>query len=279
MRNIYFTILLILINTSLSYSQIPIEKYKAEIEALKTESEIDAYWKKLYDIDQNILLNSRSTKEFDSTSIDQMIKTTILFETYETSAYKQDNQLPILNVGHNWNGEAILAFWPIILKCKEVGGIIEIFGGTYPAYELEGISLSFYRYSLFNQESKYPSLLSKIKIDSSSNASLNLMKVFENQKRLQQLKPTKIIGKWFGQEIKNTNEDWSFEFVEMSDGNLYVKTKERIQKLNLVETKSESKIYRIENEPFGWHYELKNNGFLILIDENNEVLINYSKAG
>jgi len=45
----------------------------------------------------------------------------------------------------------------------------------------------------------------------------------------------------------------------------------------LLEIKSNSKIYRIEKEPFGWSFKLDNNGDLSLIDNENEVLIFYSK--
>ena len=56
-------------------SQIPIEKYRAEIEKIDTEKEINDYWNTLHKIDQDVLLSTRDLRTADSISITNMIKT------------------------------------------------------------------------------------------------------------------------------------------------------------------------------------------------------------
>lgn len=62
----------------------------------------------------------------------------------------------------------------------------------------------------------------------------------------------------------------------MSDDNLYLKNTGRIQKLELIKKGPKSKVYRIENEPFGWSYVYENDGSLTLIDEKENDLIKYT---
>jgi len=64
----------------------------------------------------------------------------------------------------------------------------------------------------------------------------------------------------------------------MSDDSPYLKNFGRIQRLNSIETKPDSKIYQIENEPFGWTYIYGNNGSLTLIDNKKNELITYTLA-
>ena len=64
----------------------------------------------------------------------------------------------------------------------------------------------------------------------------------------------------------------------MSDNSIYLKRNNRFQKLVLIKTETDSKIFRIENEPFGWYYKLKPDGNLSLLDSQNTVLIDYKRV-
>ena len=55
-------LLTILLSTSIGFSQIPIEEYRAEIEQLKTDTQVNEYWNNLYKIDQEILVNTSNLK-------------------------------------------------------------------------------------------------------------------------------------------------------------------------------------------------------------------------
>ncbi|WP_053970309.1 hypothetical protein [Mangrovimonas sp. ST2L15] len=279
--NFLFRLLLLAISLSslnLAHSQIAIDAYSKEIKALQTEEAIDAYWKHLENLDQKVLLNSGNIRQHDSISLSLLTRTALLFEIHGPKSYKPNNTVPLLNIAHNWNGEALLAFWPIILECKKTGGVINVFGGTYPAYELEAISLAFYRYSLSNQENKYDALMKQIKVKEDKPISKKLVEIYNKDLKLYQLREKEVNGKWFIQSFKDSKEAETFEFVTMSNGLLYVKTGERIQKLNLIDTRGKSKLFRIENEPFGWVYELTNDGYLSLKDEQGTALINYTKV-
>ncbi|MFP4845671.1 hypothetical protein [Winogradskyella sp. PE311] len=273
------SILLILVfSISFSFAQIPVNEYRKEINKLKSGSQLSDYWSKLYKIDQEILVHTSDIKMADSISISNMIRTALVLEIHGIKAYNPNGFVPILNLSHNYIGQSQLAYWPIIERCAEVGGAIESFGGKYPAYQLESVSLTFYNYSLFQQEEKYSKLLNKlgeIKTESVVDA---LLKAFNNQNKLRELSETEVLHYWYLQSSKDRIDKKTFSFVKMSDGNIYKKSYDRIQKLKLIKTNSESKIYQIENEPFDWKYIYRQNGDLTLVDDYKNELIKYTIA-
>lgn len=253
-----------------------LDTYKAEISSLKTEEEIEAYWNKLLVLDQNALENNKySIKQYDSVSITHMMRTALMFEIHGSNTYKLNNTVPEMHFTHNYFGLSNLAFWPIIKECVNVRGNRKIL--QYPAYQLEGIAGSFYDYSVYGQPEKHLQLLEKLNKTESDIVSQDLYKTLIYQIKLKKLKLVELVGKWQRQPFKEIKIDGFFEFVKMSDNLLYHIKNERPQKLELVEKTKNYKIYRIEKEPFGWSYKLNNNGELSLIDDNDEVLISYSK--
>lgn len=272
-------LLILFFSLSSCHSQIPIEKFRAEIEKLNTEKEISEYWNKLYKIDQEILVNTRDLRIADSISVSNMIKTALIFEKHGTKGFNSNGYsgfVPILNLSHNRIGQSQIAYWPIIEKCAEIGGAIESFGGEYPAYQLESVSLTFYNYSLFNQEAKYPDLVRKLSEVETTDIIDELQNSFQNQTELRKLSEIAVLNRWYLQSSKNRIDEGEFSIVKMSDDNLYLKKYGRIQKLELLKTKNSSKEYRIVNEPFGWKYVYGEDGSLSLVDEKNNELINYT---
>lgn len=278
MRKVVF--LLSFFSLNLCFSQILVENYKDEIRNLKSDTEFENYWKQLLDIDQNILVNTKDHKKADSISLSLMVRTALLFEIHGDKIFKPNIYLPILNLSHNEIGESSIVFWPIIEKCSKVGGIIDNFGGVFPTYEIECVSLDFYNYSLIEEKNKekYAELREKLNQIKTDNIVTALIESYNYKKKLYTLKEIKSIGKWSLQRIKNEILDESFEFIKMSDNNIYIKQNNKIQKLIMFKKHKGVKIFKIENEPFGWNYELLKNGTLFLKDDKNEVLIQYTKA-
>ena len=277
-KNIAILLILVL-SLSSCHSQIPIEKFRVEIEKLDTEKQISEYWNNLHKIDQEILVNTSDLRIADSISISNMIKTALIFDIHGTKGYNSNGLsgfLPIINLSHNQIGESQIAYWPIIEKCKEIGGAIESFGGKYPAYQLESVSLTFYNYSLFNQEEKYTVLVSKLSETETVDIIDELLKSFQHQNELRKLSEIAVLNSWYLQTSKDRIDQSEFSIVKMSDNNLYLKKYGRIQKLELLKTNNESKEYRIENEPFGWDFVYGSNGSLSLIDEKDNELIKYT---
>ncbi len=277
----HILILITFLLVSFIYSQIPIEEYRTEIEKLETEKQINAYWNKLHKIDQEILLSTSNSKKYDSISISNMIKTVLIFDCHGTKGYNRhgfSGFLPIITLSHNQIGLSQIAYWAIIEKCKEIGGVIDGFGGKYPAYELESVSITFYNYSVFNQEEKYPWLLNKLSEIKTENIIETLIKSFEYQNELRKLKIVSVLNSWYLQTSQNRKEEEKFSIVKMSDNNLYLKQHGRIQKLELVQAKEKTKKYLIENEPFGWNYVYGEDGSLCLIDNQHNELIRYTLA-
>ncbi|OYQ42936.1 hypothetical protein [Flavobacterium aurantiibacter] len=269
----------VLLTVSFGFSQIPIEEYRREIEQLKTDDIVNEYWNNLYKIDQQILVNTTDLKIADSISISNMIKAALIFDIHGTKGYNSrgiSGFLPILNFSHNHIGQSQIAYWPIIEKCAKIGGAIENFGGNYPAYQLECLSLTFYNYSLFNQQEKYPILVDKLSEIETVNIVDELLKSFQYQNELRKLSEVGVLNSWYLQSFKDHTDEGEFSFVKMSDDNLYLKISGRIQKLELIQTYNKSKIYRLETEPFGWSYIYGNDGSLTLIDENANELIKYT---
>lgn len=274
-------LLITMLSISLGFSQIPMEEYRAEIIQLETEAEVNEYWNDLHRIDQEILVKTSDLKIADSISISNMIKTTLIFDIHGTKGYNSrgfSGFLPILNLSHNYIGQSQIAYWPVIERCAEIGGAIESFGGKYPAYQLESVSLTFYNYSLYNQEEKYPSLISKLSAIETSNIVDELLKAYQQQNELRKLSKVAVLNTWFRQSFKNRIDEGEFSIVKMSDDHLYLEKYGRIQKLELIKTGATSKLYRIENEPFGWSYIYRDDGSLSLIDDKENDLIKYSQV-
>lgn len=276
MRKNIAALLTLLFIMNFSFSQIPIEEYRVEIENLKSKELLYEYWNKLYKIDQEVLVNSTDLKIADSISTSNMIRTALIFDIHGMKAYNPNGFLPILNLSHNYIGQSQIAYWQIIEKCAEIGGAIESFGGKYPAYQLESVSLTFYNYSLINQETQYPNLVRKLSEIKTLNIVDELQKSLEYQNELRKLNEVTVLNSWYLQSFKNQIDEGEFSLVKMSDGNVYKKSHGRIQKLELINTNSKSKIYRIENEPFDWKYVYENDGNLSLIDGEENDLIKYT---
>lgn len=272
------TILTLLVLTLACNSDRYLETYTSEISELKTEEEKATYWKLLEHLDQvTYLEETKNVVSGDSISIMNMIRTALMFEVHGTTIYKPNNTVPILNLSHNYYGDSNLAFWPIIQKCKTVGGIIESFGGKFPKYQLEGIALTFYDYSLLANNSEYSQLLKKLNDKTYPKVSTELAKIHKKQMDLIQLEELNLVGTWKRQHIKNNDDMGTFELVSMSDNNLYLRRKHRLHQLITISEDEQTTTYKIENEPFGWMYKLSQ-GKLSLIDDLNNTLITYNSV-
>ena len=269
---------ILLLSIPRGFSQIPVETYRKEIQELTSKKEIDNYWNKLTKIDQEVLVNVTDLKTADSISISNMIRTVLVFEIHGMEAYNPNGVLPILNLAHNYIGESQLAYWHILEKCAKLGGAIESFGGKYPAYQLESVSLTFYNYSLFNQAPKYPKLVARLKDIKTDNTIDALLNALEHQNKLHGLNEVTVLNEWYLQSATDHIDEKTFSFVIMSDNKVYTKSYRRIQKLELVDSNSEAKIYKVKNEPFGWKYVYGNDGSLQLIDDADNILIQYTLA-
>ena len=264
--------------TKIGYAQIPIDQYKTEINNLKTNEDIEQYWGKLLDIDQNVLVNTKDVTIADSISIDLMIRTSLLFQIHGDTCYnKFNNTLPILNLSHSNVGNCQVVYWPIIEKCAQIGGVIESMGGKYPTYELESVSLTFFNYSLLNQDEKYNSLLSRLYDLANDSIIEKLIEQFNELKKLKTLKVKTVLDSWYNQPFTDLKEESIFEFVEMSDDHIYLKRFDHIQRLLEISSENGIRFLRINNEPFGWIFRYGNDGNLTLLDEKGNILINYSK--
>ncbi|MBO6606700.1 hypothetical protein [Psychroserpens sp.] len=278
MKKTHLISFILLLAISRGFSQIPVETYRKEIQELSSKKEINTYWNKLTKIDQEVLVNATDLKTADSISISNMIRTVLVFEIHGMEAYNPNGVLPILNLAHNYIGKSQLAYWPILVKCAKLGGAIESFGGKYPAYQLESVSLTFYNYSLFNQEPKYPKLIERLQDIKTDNTIDALLNALEHQNKLRALNEVSVLNEWYLQSATDRIDEKTFSFVIMSDNNVYTKSYRRIQKLELVDSNSEAKIYKVENGPFGWKYVYGNDGSLRLIDDADNILIQYTLA-
>ncbi|AZQ44225.1 hypothetical protein [Nonlabens ponticola] len=275
---LYLSILTLVFSTNLLPSQIPVETYREEISSLNGDQEIFNYWKKLEAVDQEILVNLTDVRKADSLSIDQMIRTALVFEIHGTNKYTKYNSVPIINLSHNYVGSSQLAFWPIIERCSEIGGVIDTIGGEYPAYVLESVSLTFYNYSLFAQESKYPELLEHLSHEHTTNVVAELEESFQTQRTLSNLRLIEVMNSWYNQSYKEIDRSKTFSLVEMSDGKVYINHHGRFQQLDLIQGLHDSQTYRIVNEPFGWSYIYRNDGSLSLVDKDGSILMEYTIA-
>lgn len=275
MKNILYIFILFIFISSCSNRTL-LNDYRKEVSELKTEAEINMYWDKLLKLDQDALeIGKYTTEEHDSISITHMMRTALMLEIHGVKSYKSNNIVPEMHLTHNNYGPSTLAFWPIIKKCVTVRGDAKLI--QYPVYQLEAVANNFYGYSVYGENNRHANLLKKLNLIESNSVSKDLYEVLNYQKKIKALDQVKVLGIWQKQSFKNIKELGFFEFIELSDSNLYHKQNERLQKLELLEIKSNSKIYRIEKEPFGWSFKLDSNGDLSLIDDENEVLIFYTK--
>ena len=253
----------------------PIEEYKQEIQKLKKE-DYSKYWKKLIDFDQNILMNETNYKVYDSLSMVSLIKSALLYEIKGDSIFYFGNSDNEFFFAHNHIPKANIDFWPLLMKQKEITGDLIM----YPSYQLEGLSYSFYDYSLSNQDSIYDNLLSKIKSNSNKKISENLLDTYKEIKRIQNLSIKSQLGTWYRKKFKKRpNEKGKFELLELSDDNYYLRYDEtRFKPLEIIKKDNNNFIFKTKYEPFGWNFILRKQGDLSLNNEKGKVLINYQKV-
>ena len=262
-------------------NSIPIEAYKSEILNLKTQEEISAYWKKLFHLDQvTYLKETKTIEKGDSISVANMIRVALMIETHGTESYTPNVNAPWVVHAHNYISKTSLAYWPIIEQLRTSNDGKNPINQDYPSYYLEGIASTFYDYSLFNQNDIYEELVEKINSINYEKVSSNLYKLYSEFRSFQDLDTKEIIGTWQRQHFKNGHDEslGNFEIVKLSDNNIYIKTKGRLRLINLIDTKQNAKLYKVDGEPFGWNYKLKNNGDLSLLNHKGEILINYKKV-
>ncbi|MFC4632853.1 hypothetical protein ACFO3O_02985 [Dokdonia ponticola] len=274
MRLLHYIVVFIGLGMLTSCTPSLADMYGKEISNLRTQEEIDAYWKELERIDQKVLLDERDIATYDSISISNMIRVALLFEVPGKESYLQKGAVPVVALSHNFNKDAHLAYWPVIVKCAEMKGVIHDIG--YPSYPLESFAYVFYDYSVFGQEERYPYLVEKLNKSTGGFVISQLEVAFKQAKKLRQLTEENIIGSWFIESIKGEKGKRTFEFIKMSDAAVYKKSRGRLQKL--IQSGTDSKIYTIEKDPFGWYYELSDSGDLRLFDQNDMELITYTKV-
>ena len=260
-----------------SFGQLDYNRMKNTVQNLETTVQKEDFWNELLRQDQEVLLQLKDKKKFDFQSFENMIYTALLFEIHGADTYPRNNMVAILNLSHSQITEAQLAYWPIILKGKDIPVLKGFYEWLFPAYMLESVSLTFYNYSLVNQENTYPKLLSKLEKQEEFLVSEKLFEIYQ-QTNSNSLKIKKVLGKWKKQSFENLNEEGFFEFVLLSDGAVSVSRDGRFLKLLLKNTSKSEKLYQIENEPFGWQYKLSKEGNLSLLNEEGKVIIVYSKA-
>ena len=265
---------------SLSFGQLSVEKDRTIISNLKTKEDVVQYWDSIYEYDQAVLLTTTNKISYDSIAIKNMIRTALMFKIHGDSSYsfKINNTVPILNLSHSNIAGSDVVFFEIIKKCVAEGGVIQTFGGAYPAYEIECVSMDFYGYSLLGKDSICNELLKKIPLTPLDSIIPRLVIIFNEEKRKSFLKEVSVLGSWLEQPFIDLNDDVCFHFVLMSDSIIYLERNNRLQKLLMISSSEKSTVYKVEGEPFGWSYELFNSGKLHLLNEKNEILINYSSC-
>ncbi|ADF51586.1 hypothetical protein ZPR_1247 [Zunongwangia profunda SM-A87] len=274
-------ILTLLIICTLSFnclSQIPTEAYREEIKALKTDDEIADYWKIINELDQEVLLKTEDRFRYDSISVDNMIRTSLLFKIHGNKGYVLISKtssaiLPIVNLAHNRDAKINLAYWSLIANEE----IIKRFKTSlFPSYTLESLSLSAYDYSLVNQESRYAYLLEKLaEMPAEDDLVKRLEKLFSEYKITKDLEVLDVIGEWQNQAFKNQKTGGNFQLVKLADQNFYFLRFDSRILLEKIE-KDAVDIFKVSGYPFGWYYTYNEEGELILYDQNDEILIEYS---
>jgi len=259
-------------------AQIPVERYRTEIERLISFEQKQAYWQKIDSIDQQILVKTKDAKEADSISIDNMIRTALMVEIHGKDVLTPNVYAHVMNLSHNNFGDSQLAFWPIIeASVKMGGGTIEQF---YPAYVLESIGLTFYGYSFLNKEYLYERALQNLNEATKDNKVVyELQEAFTKEKQIKTLEVVENIGEWNMRAFadRDDEKEFTFKFLKLEDGQLYINRFDSLHRLILIEKTDRSHYYKVENEPFGWQFQLNANGELQLLNEKKQVLISYTK--
>lgn len=261
-------------------AQIPVNEYTQEILALDSEKDLREYWDTLYGLDQDTLMDIESNVQvYDSISFDNMIRTALLSELKGMEHLNHNGTVPILNYAHTGNAQVSVVFWIEIKMVAGLGGLINSFGGGFPNYQLEAATLNFYDYSVYNQDERYPYLSDRLDAAvTPQKTSVKLATLFELSKTLRALKEKKIIGKWERQSLKNNLNKEHIEIVQMSNNNVYVRFRGRLQELVTKEVNSTNTTYQIKNEPFNGYYSIDNQGNLFLHDQKDAILIEYFKV-
>ena len=256
---------------------LPIEEYKKEIQGLNKDDYYN-YWEELNNFDQNVVLSAKNFKVYDSLSLVSLIKSALFYELKGDAVFKAPNTYNEFFFIHNLTPKSNLDYWPLLLKQKEVRGNVLMF----PSYQLEGISGSFYDYSVFGQDSIYDNLLSKIKPLSEEKLSEALIDTYVETQRVNNLSIKETIGTWNRQRIKNEPYDpkmGKFELLTLSDKNYYLRyNKGGFKPIEIINESNETLTFKTKYEPFGWYFKLTNDGHLSLYNENDILLISYSKA-
>lgn len=251
------------------------DKNRGEISSLNDDSEIDDYWGQLYRLDQNVLMGkSYQNFKFDSISISNMIRAALIVEEHGEESIKPNTIIPVFSLAHNYNGDANVAYWPIIKIAATKGGVIKSVG--YPSYPLECIATTFYDFSLLNQDSRFSELVHKLDVYPRTTVVSDLDDAFKNLNKLQELQEKSVIGSWYIQPFKDEKTSEIFDFVKMSDNALYKRRKNRLLKLEKLDSTKKLNVYKIENEPFDWYYQLADDSTLSLFDQNSNELIKYT---
>ncbi len=279
MRQLFCLLVIIGLSHSI-HAQIPVETYRAEIAQLEDEKEIAAYRDELHRIDQEVLVRLRDPLVVDSLSIDNMIKTALVFEQHQFKGYNIYNDVtPILNLSHNYTMECKVAFWPVIemLAANSDGRIMD-FGGTYPAYPLECVFGTIYDYSVFREKEHYPRYLRKMGLLSDQNTVEKLTAAYDEVKRVSALEEVEELGSWYSQSIpESIDKNKMNRLVRLSDGELYFNRYNRYYKLSS-ETDGEEYLFKPAVNPMKWYYTLDKNKNLTLFNEAGEVKMKYTKT-
>lgn len=256
---------------------LPLDDYKKEIQALNKE-DYYRFWEELNSFDQNVVLGAKDYKVFDSLSLVTLIKSALFYELKGDSIFLAPNTYNEFFFIHNQIPKANLDFWPLLIKQKEITGNVLM----YPSYQLEGLTGSFYDYSVFGQDSIYDTLLAKIKPHQSKSLSDALVETYLETKRLQKFSVIDQVGIWHRQRFKDGPIDpklGDFELLKLSDNNLYLRFNEaRFIPLDIIDTNDEKLIFETKYEPFGWYYVHNDKGDLSLYNEKDILLVTYTKA-
>jgi len=278
MKSLIFSIPFIVFTCHLN-AQLPVDQYRKDIQSLTTYEEKQAYWKIIDSLDQQVWTKSKTRQERDSISIDNMIRTALMLEIHGKEILTPNVFVHVLNLSHNYFGDSNLAFWPVIKASKEQGGgTIEQF---YPAYVLESIGLTFYGFSFLGKDEMYDKALRKLNnYNTNTTVVEDLTNAFETQKHIHSLQQKESVGEWHMREFagRDNERGFKFQFLRLEDGQLYLKKFKNLHRLILVNQTNGLTYYRVENEPFGWMFQLDEDGNLKLLNENEDVLIVYTKS-
>ena len=100
--------------------------------------------------------------------------------------------------------------------------------------------------------------------------------------RINNLSIKETIGAWNRQRIKNEQYDpkmGKFELLILSDKNYYLRyNKGGFKPIEIINESNKTLTFKTKYEPFGWYFKLRNDGHLSLYNENDILLISYSKA-